>query len=279
MGSPETAAALFFGKDKHKCQKFADELLAVNEDRKELEEETWIIAEPLAYKSFKEYNEKLAVAINEKINKGVTGLIAQRISRHFNVPSIVVSYGEKICTGSLRSARGYNICALLEQCGGIFIDAGGHQAAGGFSIDTEKIGLLLEKLKEISANIEFEDEQGEEKIRIDAELPHDYLSPDILKLTDRFEPYGKDNELLVFMSKNITISEINFVGKPSAKHLKLTLDAGKYKWPAIYWQGAARVLNNEFKVNDKVDIVYNGLREYFRGNITPRMQILDLKKV
>jgi single-stranded-DNA-specific exonuclease len=278
MGSAETAAALFFEKDKQKCQKLANELLALNEDRKELEEETWTIAEPLAYKSFRENNEKLAIAINEKINKGVTGLIAHRISRHFNVPSIAVSYGEKICTGSLRSARGYNICALLEQCGSIFIDAGGHQAAGGFSIDTEKIGLLTKKLNEISANIEFDDDQNKEKIIIDAELPNEYLTPDILKLTDKFEPYGKGNELLVFLSRNITVLEINFVGKPASKHLKLSLDTGKHKWPAMYWQGADRVINNEFNVHDKVDIVYNLIREYYRGNITPRMQILDLKK-
>jgi single-stranded-DNA-specific exonuclease len=278
MGSAETSAAMFFEKDRSKSQKLADKLLTLNESRKELEEKTWAFVEPLAYNSLKVYNEKLAVAVNDKVNKGITGLIAQRISRYFNVPSIVVSYGEKICTGSLRSARGYNVCSLLEQCGDIFIDSGGHKAAGGFSIVTEKLELFLEKLKEVSANIEFEEEQEHETIRIDAELPHDYLTPDILRLVDLFEPYGKENEPLVFMTKNIKVTEINFVGKQDAKHLKLTLDTGKHKWPAMYWQNADRVHNKEFDVNDRVDIVFHLLREYYRGNITPRMQILDLKK-
>lgn len=278
MGSAQTAAYLFFEKDKRKCEKLADELLMLNESRKTLEEETWIITEPLAYKNYKEYNEKLAVAVSEKINKGITGLIAHRISRYFNVPSIAVSYDEKICTGSLRSARGYNVCALLEQCGNIFIDSGGHQAAGGFSIVTENMELFLEKLKEISANIEFAEDQEQEKIQIDAELPNDYLTPDILQLVDRFEPYGKENEPLVFMSKALNVTDINFIGKPESKHIKLMLDAGRHKWPAMYWQSADRVLNNEFKINDKVDIVFHLARDYFKGNVTPRMQILDLKK-
>ena len=57
----------------------------------------------------------------------------------------------------------------------------------------------------------------------------------------------------------------------------MTLDAGKYKWPALYWQSAERVINKEFGVNDKVDIVFNLTRDYFRGNETQQMMIMDLK--
>ncbi|MCL2265890.1 MAG: single-stranded-DNA-specific exonuclease RecJ, partial [Treponema sp.] len=110
------------------------------------------------------------------------------------------------------------------------------------------------------------------------ELPHEYLSPDILKVIDRFEPYGSNNDQIVFMTKKIPVKDINFIGKPEAKHVKMTLDAGKYKWPALYWQSADRVLNKEFAVNDKVDIVFNISRDYFKGNETPQIMVLDLKK-
>ena len=278
MGNARTAADLFFEKDPVKREKLAAELTAMNENRKELEEDTWAIAEPMAYKSLAEYGEKLALVYSEKINKGVTGLMAQRTARQFNVPGIAISLGEEICSGSLRSARGYNVCALLEQCSDLFIDSGGHQAAGGFSMKMKNWDLFLDRLKDVSAGIEFEKEQDEEIIKIDAELPHEYLSPEILKLIDRFEPYGKENDQLVFLVKNITVKEINLIGKPEAKHLKMTLDAGRHKWPALYWQNADRVTNGEFTVNDKIDVVFNITRDYFRGNETPQMMILDLKK-
>ncbi|MCL2210081.1 MAG: single-stranded-DNA-specific exonuclease RecJ [Treponema sp.] len=278
MGSAQTAADLFFEKDPVKREKLAAELTSMNENRKELEEETWAIAEPMAYKSFTEYEEKLAIVYSEKINKGVTGLMAQRTARQFNVPSIAVSLGEETCSGSLRSARGFNVCSLLEQCSDLFIDSGGHQAAGGFSMEMKNWDSFIDRLKVVSAGMEFEKAQDEEIIKIDAELPHDYLSPEILKLIDRFEPYGKDNDQLIFMTKNITVKEINFIGKPESKHLKMTLDAGKHKWPALYWQNADRVTNGEFTVNDKVDVVFNITRDYFRGNETPQMMIMDLKK-
>ncbi|MDR2965898.1 MAG: single-stranded-DNA-specific exonuclease RecJ [Treponema sp.] len=278
MDSAQTAAELFFEKNPAKRDKLAAELVSMNEKRKSLEEDTWVIAEPLAYKSLKEFDEKLAIVYSEKINKGVAGLVAQRIVRTFNVPAIAVSLGEEIYTGSLRSARGYNICSLLEQCSDLFLDFGGHQAAGGFSLNANNWDSFLERLGKIPQTIEFETQSAEECINIDAELPHDFLSPDILKIIEIFEPYGKDNEHIVFLSKNIIINEINFVGKPDAKHLKMILEAGKFKWPALYWQSAERVHNKEFGLNDKVDIVYNITREYYKGKQTPRMMILDLRK-
>ncbi|MDR1869082.1 MAG: single-stranded-DNA-specific exonuclease RecJ [Treponema sp.] len=289
MGSAQTAADLFFEKDPKERERLAEELTTMNENRRELEEETWAMIEPMAYKSLSEYDEKFTIVFSEKINKGVTGLMAQRASRHFNVPAMAISVGGEICTGSLRSARGYNVCSLLEQCGDLFIDSGGHRAAGGFSMVMSNWESLLERLREVARNIEFDETAGadwvswdsgknNESVQIDAELPHDYLSPDILKLIDRFEPYGKENEQLNFLVKKIIIKDINFIGKPEAKHVKMTLDAGKYKWPALYWQSANRVMNKEFGVNDKVDIVFNISRDYFKGNETPQMMILDLKR-
>jgi len=38
------------------------------------------------------------------------------------------------------------------------------------------------------------------------------------------------------------------------------------------------VINKEFGIDDKVDIVFNLNRDYFKGNETPQMLILDLRK-
>ncbi|MDR2543129.1 MAG: single-stranded-DNA-specific exonuclease RecJ [Treponema sp.] len=278
MGSAEIAAALFFEKDVKKRERLAGELVTMNENRKELEEETWDIIKDKIYKSFEDYDQKLVVVSSEKINKGVTGLMAQRAVRLFNVPSIAISINENICTGSVRSAKNYNIQLMLEQCHDLFIDAGGHKAAGGFSLMLENLDTLLEQLKDIALTIEFEKDKQEETIQIDAELPLDFLSPDILKLIDMFEPYGCDNDQLVFIARKITVKDVNYIGKPESKHLKLMLDTGKYKWPALYWQNADRFTNKEFRINDKVDVAFNITRDYFKKNETPQMIILDLKK-
>jgi single-stranded-DNA-specific exonuclease len=79
------------------------------------------------------------------------------------------------------------------------------------------------------------------------------------------------------MAKKLTVKEISIIGK-EAKHVKMVLDAGKHKWPALYWQSAERVTNKEFGLDDKVDIVFSLSRDYFRGNETPQIMIADLRK-
>lgn len=276
MGSPMTAASLFFEEDPQKRVELAARLVSFNEARKALEEDVWAAAEPLAYKTFGEYGEKLSIVYGEHINKGVTGLMAQRMARRFNVPSIAVSFIDETCTGSLRSARGVNVCALLEQAADLFADYGGHFAAGGFSMEKTNWQAFLDRLKNIAGGVEFA-EEGEQPLQIDAELPLDYLSADIFRLVDRFEPYGKDNAPLVFMARRLVIREINFIGKPEAKHLKLVLDAGKSKWPALYWNAAEKAANKEFAVDSRVDAVFNLARDYFKGNEVLQMVITDLR--
>jgi single-stranded-DNA-specific exonuclease len=278
MGSPEKAARLFFEKDPVKRDRLAAELVAMNDERKILEENIWALAEPRAYKSLSEYAEKFALVYGEDINKGVTGLMAQRIVRRFNVPAMAVSFSGELCTGSLRSARAYNVQALLEQCADLFIDSGGHRFAAGFTMEKANWESFMDRLKSAAYSIEFTEGDAEEIISIDAELPPAYLSPEIFKLVDRFEPYGNENDPLTFLAKKLTIKEINFIGKPESKHVKMTVDAGKHKWPALYWQAADRVLNKEFGVDDQVDMVFNFSRDYYKGNETPQMMITDLKK-
>lgn len=278
MGSPEKAAALFFEKDRRERERLAGELVAMNQQRKVIEEEIWSTAEPMAYRSLADHHEKLAVVYGEDINKGVTGLIAQRLVRRFNVPAIVISCTPALCTGSIRSARGYNIHSLLEQFGDLFIDCGGHEFAGGFSLHSENWESFTERLKAAAYTIEFDEAPDEASLVIDAELPHDYLTPDILKLVDLFAPYGKDNEPLMFLAKKLFVEDVNFIGKNESKHLKLVLAGGKHKWPALYWEAAARVMNKEFGKGDYVDAVFTVSRDWYKGIATPQLMISDLRK-
>ncbi|MCL2763221.1 MAG: single-stranded-DNA-specific exonuclease RecJ [Treponema sp.] len=278
MGCPEQAAALFFQKSPLERDRLAKALVDLNKQRKALEEDIWSMAEPMAYRSLADHDEKLALVYGEEINKGVTGLIAQRVTRRFNVPSIAISFADDVCTGSIRSMRGYGIGGLLEQCSDLFIDFGGHEFAGGFSLKKEQWDAFTERLKTIARSIEFDECPEEQIANIDAELPPEYLTPEVLKLVDRFAPYGQDNEPLTFLAKNLVVEELHFIGKQESKHLKMLLVGGKHKWPALYWNAAVRVENKEFAKGDRVDAVFTITRDWYKGIATPQMMIVDMKK-
>ena len=203
--------------------------------------------------------------------------MANKMTSSFKVPSIVVYKGDDIFTGSLRSVRGYDLRFLLEPCADLFIDWGGHDYAAGFSMEKNAWPLFLERLKLASANIELDKVEDETVINVDAELPLSFMNLDIMNIVDCFEPYGEGNESLTFMARNVRIDAINLMGKTEAKHVKLTLDMNRHKWPAIYWQAAGKV-KKEFDLNNRVDLCFKINRNWYNGNETPQLIISDLKR-
>jgi single-stranded-DNA-specific exonuclease len=276
MGKSRVAFDLLMEKDAVRRDKLGNELIGLNEERKKIGEEIWIIVEPLAAENLESFHGKLAVAYAKSIPRGVTGIMANRLTGRYKVPSLVASMGEMI-TASLRSVRLYDLRFLLEPLADLFADWGGHDFAAGFSIVPENWESFLERLKSASAAIELAADEDGETLCIDAELPFSYLTPDIFTLVDRFEPYGEANEQLCFAARKIRIEEISLMGKPEAKHVKLTLDAGKHKWPAVYWNAAEKV-KREFDLGDQVDLVFRITRNWFKGNETPQLVVADLKR-
>jgi single-stranded-DNA-specific exonuclease len=275
MGSPDKAVALLLSEDPRERDRLADEIIALNEERKKLGTDIWAQVEPQAAKSLALYDGKLVLASGEGIYRGITGIMANRLISRFKVPAIVVSLGEETAVGSLRSTRGWDLRGLLEQNADLFLDWGGHDFAAGFSMQKSNWERFLERLKIAARSIELAAE--EETLAIDAELPHAYLTPDIFKLVDRFEPYGEENGLLTFVSRGLKVADLSFMGKADAKHVKLTLDTGKIKWPAVYWQAADKV-KREFDLNDTVDLVYTFNRNWFNGAETPQIIVTDLRR-
>ncbi|MDR1655222.1 MAG: single-stranded-DNA-specific exonuclease RecJ [Treponema sp.] len=276
MGSADKAAALLMEKDGAKRDRLADEIIAFNQERKSLEGEIWPLAEERARNSLEAYGGKLVLAAGEEIKRGVTGNMANKLAKLFHVPAIVVSFQGETAVGSLRSEKNFKTGTLLKNCKDLFIDWGGHDHASGFSMMMSNWEAFTERLKGEAMNIETVSME-EASLSIDAELPQSYLNPDIFKVVDRFEPYGEENEALVFLAKKLKIDDVNIVGKTGNRHAKLSLNSGIHKWPALYW-GAADKINVDFALNDTVDVVFNFSRNWFNGMETLQMEIIELKR-
>jgi single-stranded-DNA-specific exonuclease len=282
MGSPEKAAALFLEKDGAVRNKLSGEIITMNNERKKMGDESWKLAEPRARESLADFDGKLVLASGDDIPRGFTGIIANKLSAIFKVPAVVVSFArEGEASGSLRSPGNWDLAALLEPCADLFINWGGHKYAAGFSMDikqkSDNWNNFIERLKNTLSTLEAGEGEDKNITQVDAELLPALLTPDILKTVDRFEPFGEENRPLIFMTKNLRIQDVVLLGKPEAKHVKLTLDTGKHKWPAKYWNAVDKI-KTEFDSGDNVDVLYTLSRNWFKGVETPEMTIIDLKR-
>ncbi len=278
MGKPALAIRLLTESRQPERNRLSEEVVQMNSDRKQLGADSWAVVEPLAKASLETYSSRLAVASSAGIHRGVTGIMANRLSSCFKVPAVVVCFlGDGTAVGSMRSARGFKLENLLEPCADLFIDHGGHAFAAGFSMPAERFPELEGRLRRLSADIVFPDVDEEGELFVDAELPHDYITPALLELSDRLEPYGEGHEQLTFLARGMRIVTADIMGKTEKQHLKLTFDCGKYKWPAIFWQSADR-LNRDFSVNDSVDAVFQVNRNVFNGAEIPQMILQDARR-
>jgi len=273
MGHSDLALKLLISKDAREREALAVEIHKMNEERKDLVSKAYYKIHDSAQQSINAHSNKLCISVDQCINKGVTGILAARLMQDFNLPTIAITYENDICTGSMRSCRGFIATSFLDSLGDIFINHGGHNYAAGFSFEKAKLELFLQRVQEQSSNIKLEEEVT--SIDVDAEIPLEHLTPENFSLIDTFEPCGAENPELILMTRGIKIIDTMVIGKKEPRHLKLTFDTGRYKIPAIFW-GQAERLRKDISIGKKYDILYNMSRNSFNGKITKQLIIKEL---
>lgn len=280
LGQPEIGLELFLEKDAGKRTEIAKKIIEMNNERKALGNEGWNFAALQAKESIQKYGGKLCVIIDDsgeqKINRGVSGTIAGKLVNIYDIPSMAITIVDENAIGSMRSCRGFEVLSLLDKMADLFVSYGGHAYAAGFTFKKDRLPEFLAALDRFAPEIELSNSEAEQ-INIDAEIPSDYLKPDLLAIVDDFEPYGEENRELTFMSKNLRICDAAVIGKTERQHLKLTFDLGKTKWPAMFW-GGAESLHRDFDKGDSVDVLYQVGRNCFNGVETPQLIITDIRK-
>ncbi len=278
IGKPEIALKLFLAKEAPDRTAAVQAIVQANNERKKMGTDTWEAVYPTAGESYEKNGRRFVLVGSAQVKSGITGLLASRMVGVFKVPSIIAAFREDgSVIGSIRTANGYKISGLLEACAELFVDYGGHDSAAGFSMPgknwDEFVTIAQRELQ--SCNLA----DSEERMQIDAELPHAFLRPELHKLYADFEPFGEGNPPLVFLAKAVSMVDAQIVGRSAKAHLKLTLDFGTFKWPALLWDGAERLERDfSFKSKDRVDILFKLGLNRWNGEERPQLELYDIRR-
>jgi single-stranded-DNA-specific exonuclease len=275
MGEPDKAVELLLTDDARKREELADYVVQLNRRRRQVGDDAWGLVQAQARDSFEAHDGRFILVHNEAIHRGVTGILAGKLARQFRAPAAVVSVMPEKAVGSIRTARGVVVTELLSRCDDLFVDWGGHDQAGGFHLDVQRIAELENRLLTVIPSLQMS-EETDAVLQVDAELTLDRLTLKLLDVVRLFAPFGQQNPPLAFLVRGMRVMDIVFMGKEQ-NHLRLTLDAGASKWPAVYW-GAADQVGVAFAKGDTVDVVVNVGTNYYQGNETPQLTVLDLKR-
>lgn len=276
LGVPEKAAEIFITEDPSQRRRLVTEVIGLNKERKKLGDSAWNTVLPQAQKSFESLDERMVLVSDSGIHRGVTGIIAARLVQYFGVPAAVVAHLKDHLVGSMRSTNGFEVKEFLGKFEDLFLDYGGHDFAAGFSLPYDNYETFQQRFSEEVRSLERR-ESVEAPIEVDAELPPEYLTPDLHNIVERLEPYGEENPPLIFLTRGLMIESLDLVGKGEQLHVKMLLNSGKYKWPAIFWRAGDRV-NKDFGLGDRVEVVFRLGRNYFQYTETSQLTILDIAR-
>ncbi|MDO5541273.1 MAG: single-stranded-DNA-specific exonuclease RecJ [Eubacteriales bacterium] len=239
LDTAKKSLELLLAQSEAEATELAEELLMLNEKRKEMTVQGYEQAVELIEQGDMK-NDKVLVVYLPECHESLAGIIAGRIRERYYRPTFVLTDGEKSVKGSGRSIETYNMFAEMQKCDDLFLNYGGHPMAAGCSLKKENICLLRQRLNE---QTRLTQEDMTEKIVIDVPMPVDYITEGLIQELEYLEPFGKANTKPVFAEKNLKILGIRLLGKSMrAARLKIQNEAGKVM-DALYFGDMAYFRN------------------------------------
>lgn len=250
-------------------RELAGQLGRLNQRRQELTEKT--VAEAEAQVQASDPNVHLYLVASKEFLPGIVGLAASRLTEAYYRPSVVVEMGPEESRGSCRSIPEFHITDALDECKDLLVRHGGHAAAAGFTIDTDKLDVLRERLQAIAAE-ELSEVELRPALEIDLELPLEEVSWATHGLLERIEPTGMGNPQPVLSSPGVEVRNMRDIG--GGKHLKLVLRDGRgAAWDAI-WFRRGHLLD---QVPGRVDVAYTLDANEWNNRRRLQLHVQDLR--
>ena len=222
MDNPMRAYELLATEDAGEAGMLADHLSKINDERKTIV--TSIMREvnkKFDVSPMRDEREVIVIG-NPKWRVGVLGLVAGKICDEHQKPVFVWSKDENDCIkGSCRSDGSVSIVELMTETHESFIDFGGHELAGGFTVHNDKIHFLEEALSVTFKKMKTK--KVEDKIIYDIKSDLSIVNMKNWKEIDKMAPFGLGNPKPIFLFENVKIEKIKKFGKNgSGEHLEIT---------------------------------------------------------
>ncbi len=274
MDDPIHAYELLSTADERKAGALALHLSKINDERKLIV--AGIMRE--VKKKFEKREMKEVIVIgNPSWRVGVLGLVAGKLSDEYKKTVFVWGKDENDCIkGSCRSNGSVSIVELMTEVSDFFIEFGGHEFAGGFSVLNEKIHFLEEALLDSYNKVNRKIEKKDEEADIIGDLS--LLSMKNWREIEKLAPFGLGNPKPVFLFPKIKIENIKKFGKNgSGEHLEITFsDMNKNKAKGISFFSNNDSFDIPIIEEKSVDLLATFDLSRFRGEEELRLRIVDI---
>lgn len=270
LSDARKAVKLLITNDTVKAQLLALELETLNKKRQRITDEVTSQAE----KKLLNYSYENAIIVDDdNWHSGVIGIVAGRLAQKYRLPAVVLSKENGKAVGSARSVSKVNIYKALNMCSDMFEKFGGHAAAAGLTISSEKIDEFRERLNHSVAEVAEEKPWAVKEI--DIEIPMSYWDKAKVKEIYILEPFGEKNPKPKFLGTNL---RLEYFEMPYKSFLVMTLrDENKNIFIGKWWKSGDVI--KHLSVGQIIDVVYTPAISTYKGVESIDFYIDDIRIV
>ncbi len=266
---------LFTTKDPLRAQAIAQKLEQLNQERRNTEAAA--LAQILAMLDQEQFRDSRCLVIDgDGWHRGVIGILASRVVDRTGKPTLVLAHEDGEAYGSGRSIPAFHLLNAIESCHDLFTRFGGHAHAAGFSLPSERVPELRQRLAAYAEAHLSEAELGSPLV-CDAVLPLEEVNEELYSWLRKLEPCGMDNEEPVFFADSVRIAYPPRVMKE--KHIRLQLAIGKngVALGAVGWNMAEKLAAHELQQDSRIDLAYKVRRNDHPEFGGIELEIIDIR--
>lgn len=279
MESPDIALEMFLidkEQDFDRAINIAKELTSLNNERKKVEHQ--IRDEALQQIQDKGYEKDPTIVLaSETWQKSVVGIVASVISNMFYRPCILLSIEGNKATGSGRNrAPKLGLLEALNKCEATLLEFGGHAAAAGLSLLTDKVDDFRNQMNKVASKV-LKPEDLVPVIEYEDVIDIRKLNYELYDELIRLQPYGQGNPSPLFLVEDILVPRAETT--KDGEHLRLTIMKEKLMKSGVgFWMGHHK--KELFKdPTQRYDLLFEFDRNVYDGEEFLQMSLRDIKPV
>jgi single-stranded-DNA-specific exonuclease len=218
---------LFLTKDPTRATDLAEKLNRLNDERRATEAKA-LEAIDSQLEALTATPADCLILDDPAWHRGVLGILASRVVDRTGRPALILTHDEGQAHGSGRSIDGFHLLDALTAVHGdisapdaLFTRFGGHAHAVGFSIPSDRMNLLRDRMQ-IYSSTRLTETLLTPPLRCDAEVLFTDLTQDFFTWLTRCEPFGVGNREPVFVTRALTLAAPVRIIKE--KHICLELE-------------------------------------------------------
>lgn len=273
------ALRLLCTNNRERAKLLAKSLSSINRTRQRLTEESVSFARQMVlaeneYKIIaKKEKNKIIILSHASFPEGIIGLIAGKLVEEFYLPAVVIAEKETYSKASVRSIIGYDIVKALQEVADILVNIGGHPMAAGFTIETNKIVLLKQRLQKKAVE-DITDEVLQKLLKIDMEIPLGEINYQLVEQIKLLSPFGMGNLEPLFCTNDLQVVGIKFLGQQK-KHIKLRLKQNNTIIDGIGFNMGN--LFNSISVGSNIKAAYSISENKWNNHVDLQLYLRDVK--